>query len=59
MRCGAPLQAGVLGARLAATEKALTEANARVTELNSRLALAETDARLKVGVEVLVVVVWV
>lgn len=42
-------QVGTLSARLSATEKALVEANARVTDLNSRLALAETDARLKVS----------
>ena len=37
-----------LKARLSSTERALQEANQRTTELNSRLALNETDARLKV-----------
>ena len=34
--------------RLSTTEKALNEANARATSLNSRIALVETDARIKV-----------
>ena len=35
-------------ARLSSTEKALNDANARATALNSRIALVETDARIKV-----------
>ena len=37
-----------LKARLAATERALQEANQRSSEMNSRMALKDTDARLKV-----------
>lgn len=40
-------QLEVVQTRLAATERALQDANAKASDLNSRLALAETEARLK------------
>jgi hypothetical protein len=41
-------QLGTANARLAATDRALTDATSRVSELNNRLALTETEARIKV-----------
>ncbi len=41
-------QLGTVSARLSATERALMDASGRVSELNSKLALTETDSRIKV-----------
>jgi hypothetical protein len=50
--CTAPLtalQAEVSATRVSAAEKALAESQKQGAEIGARLALAETDARLKVG----------
>jgi hypothetical protein len=44
-----PVQAQVSAARVSAAEKALAGSQKQGADLGARLALAETDARLKVG----------